>query len=82
MKPQKTPPISVENEKKTLNVIQKLCLKSLQNYRTKLQVKKRDFYCFKSIIKEDKALLEKGQLTYNQTNSTLLISGEKEVHFI
>ena len=38
-KPQKTPPISIENEKKTLVKVQKICQKSLSEYKTTLEVK-------------------------------------------
>ena len=38
LKPQKTPPISVDNEKKMLAVVNKLCAKALSLYRTSLKV--------------------------------------------
>jgi hypothetical protein len=38
LKPQKTPPITVENEKKMLMIVNKLVSKSLTGYKTSLKV--------------------------------------------
>lgn len=38
-KPQKTLPISIENEKRTLETIRTMCKKSLESYKTTLEVK-------------------------------------------
>ncbi len=42
-KPQKTFPISIENEKKTLETIRTICQKSLDAYKTTLDVKRENY---------------------------------------
>lgn len=46
LKPQKTPPISIENERKTLITVNKLCSKALLGYKTSLKVKKKCSFIF------------------------------------
>ncbi|KAL4487539.1 hypothetical protein ABPG72_007059 [Tetrahymena utriculariae] len=64
-KPQKTPPISIQNETEMWVRISNMCQNSISLYSTTL--------------KEDKELLAKDNLTQNQRNCVLLRSGEKEI---
>eukprot|EP01017_Pseudomicrothorax_dubius_P027102 TRINITY_DN3084_c0_g1_i10.p2 TRINITY_DN3084_c0_g1~~TRINITY_DN3084_c0_g1_i10.p2 ORF type:complete len:598 (-),score=164.66 TRINITY_DN3084_c0_g1_i10:1899-3692(-) len=66
----KTPPLSVENEKKMLATVRRICDGQLARYPTTLE--------------EDLRLLKQDDLTENQRNCILLRSGEKEIlqHFV
>jgi len=68
-KPQKTPPLTVDLEIRVLKAVKVICERSLKGYPTTLD--------------EDKKLLENENITYNEKNSIMLRSGEKEIlHFM
>ncbi|KAL4505376.1 hypothetical protein ABPG72_002438 [Tetrahymena utriculariae] len=63
--PQKTPPLSVENEHKMWQRVQELLIPLLLKYKT-------------TVVK-DKELLESGSLSQNQRNCVLIRLGEKNI---